>query len=162
MGLCGSRSATAVVGKTTSKGSLWRPISRGIGSISKLDGKLHDATAHLSGWSINSLISCCEIIWRSPVIPVQKRMKIQIQSFNWNVTDKHSPSHCHDHIIITIRFSAMTSQVNNKTTAVNPLSRLVLIKSPYLQLPHAVTLPYNYTPLPASMDAIVLPCSYYN
>lgn len=42
-------------------------------------------------------------------------------------------------------------------TASSPLSQLVLIKSPYLQLPHPVTLPYNYTPLPPSVDIIVPP-----
>jgi len=42
-------------------------------------------------------------------------------------------------------------------TASSPLSQLVLIKSPYLQLPHPVTLPYNYTPLPSSVDTIVTP-----
>ena len=42
-------------------------------------------------------------------------------------------------------------------TASSPLSQLVLIKSPYLQLPHPVTLPYNYTPLPSSVDTIVNP-----
>jgi hypothetical protein len=40
-------------------------------------------------------------------------------------------------------------------TASSPLSQLVLIKSPYLQLPHPVSLPYNYTPLPSSVDTIV-------
>jgi hypothetical protein len=42
-------------------------------------------------------------------------------------------------------------------TASSPLAQLVLIKSPYLQLPHPVTLPYNYTPLPSSVDTIVQP-----
>ena len=41
--------------------------------------------------------------------------------------------------------------------ASSPLSHLVLIKSPYLQLPRPVTLPYNYTSLPASVDSIVFP-----
>ena len=39
--------------------------------------------------------------------------------------------------------------------ASSPLSQLVLIKSPYLQLPHPVSLPYNYTPLPSGVDTIV-------
>jgi hypothetical protein len=42
-------------------------------------------------------------------------------------------------------------------TASSPLAQLVLIKSPYLQLPHPITLPYNYTPLPNSVDTIVYP-----
>jgi len=41
-----------------------------------------------------------------------------------------------------------------RTTA-SPLAQLVLVKSPYLQLPHSVSLPYNYTPLPSSVDTIV-------
>ena len=44
---------------------------------------------------------------------------------------------------------------HDNRSAASPLSQLVLIKSPYLQLPHPVTLPYNYTPLPPGVDSIV-------
>jgi hypothetical protein len=47
----------------------------------------------------------------------------------------------------------MTNRESRTTSS--PLAQLVLIKSPYLQLPHPVSLPYNYTPLPNSLDAIV-------
>ena len=40
-------------------------------------------------------------------------------------------------------------------TASSPLSQLALTKSPYLQLPRPVSLPYNYTPLPSGVDTIV-------
>ena len=44
---------------------------------------------------------------------------------------------------------------HDNRVASSPVAHLVLIKSPYLQLPHPVALPYNYTPLPTSVDSIV-------
>jgi hypothetical protein len=47
--------------------------------------------------------------------------------------------------------------MDNHPLTTSPLSQLVLIRSPYLQFPPQVSLPYNYTPLPGSLDAVVPP-----
>ena len=59
--------------------------------------------------------------------------------------DRESSPTCHPHHMANHEYRTTSS----------PLAQLVLVKSPYLQLPHAVSLPYHYIPLPSSVDTIV-------